>query len=203
MAVLSEFGVPVTGETEATLMPKLAYRFRVQFTGLGGSPSATKATRNVITATRPGLTHDEVTVEAYNSRIRLAGKHTWNDITLVLRDDVDSEVVKLIGAQLNKQVNHADQSSAFAGANYKFGMTIETLDGSNDDGSGAAVLEKWTLAGCYLNGVEYGELDYGNSDFVRVTMTIRYDNASHDLGAEDLLDQFPTSTQAETNHKST
>lgn len=190
MAVITNFGVPVQGESGATLMPKLGYRFRVQFQNLGKT-SGTKATRNVISVGRPSLTHDDVTVDTYNSRIKLAGKHTWDDIQVVLRDDVDSEVIKLLGAQLNHQVNHADQSSARAGMNYKFGLTIETLDGSHDDGE-AAVLDKWTLAGCFISQIQYGDLNYSTSDVVQVTVTIRYDNASHDIDGNDVLSQNDT-----------
>jgi hypothetical protein len=190
MAVITNFGVPVEGESGATLMPKLQYRFRVQFQNLGKA-SGTKATRNVVSVGRPALDHDDVTVDTYNSKIRLAGKHMWQDITLVLRDDVDSEVIKLLGQQLNYQVNHADQSSSRAGMNYKFGMTIETLDGSNDD-SDAAVLDRWTLAGCFIPSIQYGDLNYATSDMVQVTVTIRYDNASHDIDGTDVLSQNDT-----------
>lgn len=190
MAVITNFGVPVEGESGATLMPKLQYRFRVQFQNLGNA-SGTKATRNVVSVGRPALTHEEVTVDTYNSKIYLAGKHSWDPITLTLRDDVDSEVIELLGKQLNRQVNHNDQSGAFVGANYKFGMTIETLDGSQDD-SDAAVLDQWTLAGCFISNIQYGELNYATSDVVQVSVTIRFDNASHDIDGTDALSANPT-----------
>lgn len=202
MAVISNYGVPVEGESGATLMPKLGYRFRVQFQNLGGK-SGTKGTRNVVSAGRPSVTHEEVTVDAYNSRIYLAGKHTWDPIQIVFRDDVDNEVIKLLGAQLNRQVNHADQSSAFVGANYKFGMTIETLDGSYDDTEGA-VLDKWELAGCFITNIQYGELNYANSDVVQVTVSIKFDNASHEVqGIEDILSNEETQNQVTSTTKST
>ena len=185
MAVITNFGVPVTGETGSTLMPKLQYRFRVTFTNLGGA-SGTKVTRNVMSVGRPSLTHDDVTIDTYNSKIRLAGKHTWNDITMTVRDDIDSEVVKLIGAQLNRQVNHADQESSKSGAGYKFGMKIEMLDGSHDEGD-AGVIDSWELVGCFLSDVQYGELSYATSEVVQVQTTIRYDNAAHMVGGNDVL----------------
>lgn len=185
MAVITNFGVPVTGETGSTLMPKLQYRFRVTFTNLGGA-SGTKVTRNVMTVGRPSLTHDDVTIDTYNSKIRLAGKHTWNDITMSIRDDVDSEVVSLIGAQLNRQVNHADQESSRSGAGYKFGMKIEMLDGSHDEGD-ASVIDSWELVGCFLSDVQYGELSYASSEVVQVQATVRYDNAAHVVNGNDVL----------------
>ena len=85
MAVITTLGVPDNQGNTTTIMPKLAYRFRVNFIGesFSGVP-----TRSVISVTRPSLTHDEVLVDAYNSRIYLAGKHTWDPITLNVRDEV-------------------------------------------------------------------------------------------------------------------
>lgn len=189
MAVITNFGVPVSGETGSTLMPKLQYRFRVTFTNLGGA-SGTKVTRNVVSVGRPSLIHDDVTIDAYNSKIRLAGKHTWQDITLVIRDDVDSEVVKLMGAQLNRQINHADQEAPTSGASYKFGMKIEMLDGSHDDGD-SGVIDSWDLVGCFIPDIQYGDLAYATSEVVQVQATIRYDNAAHTVAGTDVLSSNP------------
>lgn len=190
MAVITNFGVPVSGGTDgSTLMPKLQYRFRVTFTGLGGATKTAAAplvTRNVVSVSRPSLEHEDVTVDAYNSKIRLLGKHTWQDIQLVLRDDLNSDVIQALGAQLNTQVNHATQSSARAGRNYKFGMRIEMLDGSYDAGD-ANVIDAWELAGCFIPSIQYGELNYSSSEMVQVTCTIRYDNAAHLVDDEDAL----------------
>lgn len=182
MAILTNFGVPVPGASGTTLMPKLQYRFRVTFHNLAGSDKASEISRNIVSVSRPAMDHDDVTIDMYNSKVRLAGKHTWQDITLVIRDDVSSEVVKLLGQQLNTQVDHADQTSAQAGGDYKFGMTIETLDGSQDAGAGA-VLDQWHLAGCFIPSLQYGDLNYGTSDAVQITATIRFDNASNHIGA--------------------
>ena len=180
MAVISNFGVTVDAadDSGATLMPKLQYRFRVTFTNLGGVSGGPLVTRNVVSVTRPSLDHDDVTIDTYNSKIRLAGKHMWQDVTLVLRDDVDGEVISQLGKQLSRQVNHNDQSSPKAGASYKFSMKIETLDGSNGAGDDN-VMDTWTLAGCFIPSIQYGDLNYATSEAVQITATIRYDNASH------------------------
>ena len=121
MAVITTLGVPDNAGNTTTIMPKLQYRFRVTFIGDGFSASPT---RSVISVSRPSLTHDEVLIDAYNSRINLAGKHTWDPITVVLRDDVDSVVIRELNNQLNRQVDHANQSSSRAGRGYKFQLTV-------------------------------------------------------------------------------
>ena len=116
MAVLSNFKVPVDGTQPegTTLMPKLQYRFRVTFQNLGGSnatDSLIRLTRNLVSVGRPDLTHDDITLEVYNSRVYLAGKHTWNPVQCVIRDDVDGHVIKAIGAQIQNQMDHSAQLS--------------------------------------------------------------------------------------------
>jgi hypothetical protein len=181
MSVLGKFGVPVAGSHQ-TLMPKLQYRFRVLFGNMGGASNNNIVTRQVISVTRPQLTHDEMILDVYNSRIYLAGKHTWAPVTVILRDEVQSHTIKALDQQLQNQLHHYDQSAAKAGANYKFYMEIQTLDG-DDDPTGDSILDHWYLAGCYISDIAYGDSSYGNSDQQQVTCTIRYDNAQHGKGS--------------------
>ena len=171
MAVITTLGVPDNSGNTTTIMPKLQYRFRVTFVGEGFSATPT---RSVISTTRPSLTHDEIPLDAYNSRIYLAGKHTWEAVSIVLRDDVDSVVLRELNNQLNRQVDHANQSSPRAGASYKFQTIMETLDGASPT---PGVLDRFELAGCYIANINYGDMAYASSDQVQVTVGIRYDNA--------------------------
>ena len=189
MSVLQKFGVPLdTTDGHQTLMPKLQYRFRVLFGNLGGDPENKIITRQVISVTRPQLTHDEMILDVYNSRIYLAGKHTWAPITVIIRDEINSETIKKLDQQLQNQLDHYEQSSAAAGSNYKFYMGIETLDGSSVPGKDTKhILDHWHLEGCYISDIQYGESNYSTSDVQQVTCIIRYDNAAHGAGdfAED------------------
>ena len=173
MADLTQFGVPTTG-TNAMVMPKLQYRFRVNLYDFGrNNGNTTDITQNVISVTRPSLTHDEVTLDAYNSRAYLAGKHTWEPITLTIRDDINGAVTKHVASQLQKQLNQGLQSAPTAGRDYKFGMVIEQLDGSQP----GLVLESWSLNGCFIQNANYGENNYATSDQMQITLQIRYDAA--------------------------
>ena len=62
MSVLGKYGVPVAGSHQ-TLMPKLQYRFRVLFGNMGGASNNNIVTRQVISVTRPQLTHDEMILD--------------------------------------------------------------------------------------------------------------------------------------------
>lgn len=188
MAVnLEKFNVP-GGADGVLVQPKLSYRFRVTLTSFGTNAETQQLTSQVVSVSRPSLTHDDVVVDVYNSRIFLAGKHTWDPITLTVRDDVTGGVAKAIASQIQKQVDHADQASTKSGSGYKFEMMIDNLDGSQE-GSGEGILDKWHLAGCYIQNVNYGENNYATSDPLQITIAIKYDNANHYLGdeAEELL----------------
>ena len=180
ISTLSKFTVPLANDQSATtqglLMPKLQYRFRVVLENFGVSTPRSELTKQVISVTRPNLTFDDVTLDVYNSRIYMAGKHTWEAITLELRDDVNNSVSKLVGEQVQKQFDFFEQASAASGIDYKFTSRIEMLDGGNGS-TAPGILETWELYGSYVQSVNYNTLAYATSDPVTITLSIRYDNA--------------------------
>ncbi|SVB52333.1 uncharacterized protein METZ01_LOCUS205187, partial [marine metagenome] len=121
----------------------------------------------------------EITLDVYNSRIFLAGKHTWEPITIVVRDDISNNVITAVDKQMQNQIDHHNQSAPIAGAQYKFSTVIDTLDGNNDEGSGPSLLDSWSLGGCWITSTAYNESSYATSDAMTINMTIRYDNAIH------------------------
>jgi hypothetical protein len=163
-------------------MPKLKYRFRVSLENFGVTKPTTELTKQVMNITRPGVTFDNIELHVYNSKINYAGKYTWDDVTLVVRDDVTGEVSRLVGEQLQKQFDFFEQSSAASGIDYKFVTRIEILDGGNGANE-AKVLETFELYGCYVQHSVYSNTDYSSSDPVDITLTIKYDNALQVDGA--------------------
>lgn len=161
----------------ALLMPKLQFRFRLLFLNFGvAADSGLALTKQVIDCSRPNVTFDEVTLNMYNSTMYLAGKHKWQTLSVNIRDDASGTVAKAVGQQLQKQLDFAEQSSAASGADYKFQLNIEILDGGNG-AVAPVVLETWQLGGCFIQAANYNTLNYGTSDAVTISLTIRYDNA--------------------------
>lgn len=180
ISTLSKITVPLASDASASaqgmLMPKLQYRFRVSLENFGVSTPTTELTKQVVDVTRPNVSFEDIELHVYNSRVRLAGKHSWENITLNVRDDATGQVQKLVGEQLQKQFDFYEQSSAASGQDYKFTTRIEILDGGN--GANAAnVLETWEVYGCFLSAADYGSLAYANNEAVQIALTIRYDNA--------------------------
>jgi len=177
---LSKMTVPLASDqsspTQGLLMPKLKYRFRVTFENLGVSTPTTELTKQVADFTRPNVTFENIDIPIYNSTIKLAGKYQWQDITCNLRDDAAGNISKLIGEQLQKQLDFMEMSSAASGIDYKFLTRFEVLDGGNG-ANAPVVLEDWEIYGCYLQAVNYNDMNYGSSEAAMITLTIRFDNA--------------------------
>lgn len=180
---LNRISVPTSNGTSGTalLMPKLQYRFRVILLGFGVEAS-TELTKQVSDVKRPTVTFEEMELPIYNSKVKLAGKPNWDDVTLNLRDDANGQVQKLVGQQIQKQFDFMEQASARSGVDYKFQMNIEVLDGGNGTLE-PNILEKWELYGCFLSSVDYGESNYANNEPMTVALTVKYDNAVQFAGA--------------------
>jgi hypothetical protein len=182
---LQRMTVPLASDqsstTQGLLMPKLKYRFRVMFENFGQSTPTTELTKQVVSFTRPTVTFEEIALPVYNSTLKLAGRHSWADATCSVKDDASGAVSKLVGEQLQKQLDFFEMASAASGINYKFTTKFEILDGGNG-AAAPVVLETWELYGCYLKSANYGDANYGTNEAATIEMSIAYDNASQGAG---------------------
>ena len=180
VASLTRFTVPLASGQSASaqgmLMPKLQYRFRVSFENFGVSTPRTELTKQVVDFKRPSVSFGDIVIETYNSKVKLIGKPDWADVTCTLRDDAGGNVSRLVGEQLQKQFDFAEQASASSGIDYKFITRLEMLDGGNG-ASAPTVLETWELYGCLLSSADYQTVNYATNEPVTISLTIKYDNA--------------------------
>lgn len=177
---LNKFTVPLSTNQSASsqglLMPKLKFRFRVTLENFGISQPTTELTKQVMDFTRPQVAFNQIEIPIYNSRVYLAGRPEWQASTIQFRDDAGGQVAKLVGEQVQKQFDFMEQSGAAAGIDYKFITRCEILDGGNG-ATTPTVLETWEMYGCYLQDINYNNVDYSTNDPVTITAQIRYDNA--------------------------
>lgn len=176
MATLSQVGIPGVGN--GILMPKLKNRWRVTFQGIGAGAGGNSAdlSMQAITVTRPNLTFEQIKLDRYNSTAYIAGKHEWEPCNLVVQDDITGKASGIIRNQLEAQqkligADGAWLATAATASAYKFGMKLDLLDGNEQ------VVEQWLLEGCFIAGSDFGDLDYGASEAVTITMQIRFDHA--------------------------
>jgi hypothetical protein len=180
IASLNRFTVPLatnqSASSQGLLMPKLKYRFRAIFENFGVSTDRVELTKQVDSISRPNLNMNPFTIEVYNSKVNLVGKPSWESVSVTLRDDAGGNVSKLVGEQIQKQFDFAEQSSASSGIDYKFVLKFEMLDGGNGANQ-PNILETWELYGALLQSVNYGDMAYSESSPATIALTIMYDNA--------------------------
>jgi hypothetical protein len=180
LATLSNFGIPGAGA--GILHPRLKFKFRATFLDLGKLVPGTNSrdlTMQVINLTLPNLTYEEVAIHRYNSTAYVAGKHSFEPISLTVEDDITGLAAKVVTAQLETQQRliGADLdgrwlNSAATGSDYKFGMKIDQLDG--DEG----VLQTWLLEGCQIMSADFGDRDYSaGSEAATISMSLRFDHS--------------------------
>jgi len=179
-ASLTKMSVPAADNStpsQGLLMPKLQYRFRVTFTNFGINSATGPITQQVMEFARPNLTFENIDLPIYNSTVKIAGKHAWQDITCKIRDDASGTASALVGGQLQKQLDFNEQSSSSAGINYKFTAQFDVLDGGNGADTPVA-LETWECYGCFLISTDYNttQLAYGSAAPIAISLTIQPDN---------------------------
>lgn len=179
MSTINDIGIPGVGS--GILHPKHKNRWRVTFANMGGGTDSQPVSMQAVTINRPKLTFEKVTLHRYNSVSYVAGKHSWDPMALTLQDDVSGTATTVIQAQLQKQqwlIGAEGQWLAAAGEGslYKFVTYLDMLDGNDQ------VIEKWTVEGCWLENVDYSDLDYSASDPVTIALSISFDHARQSIG---------------------
>lgn len=186
MATINDIGIRGVN-SGGILHPKLKHKWRITFANIGAggqSDGSVGLSMQAVNVTRPVLSFDEVQLDRYNSRAWVAGKHNFEPMTLSFEDDVTGTASRVVQDQIQSQQHLigaggpflADSlSSAPEGSLYKFVTYLDMLDGATDD-----VIEKWTVEGCWIQNVSYGDLDYATSEQVLVELTLRYDHARQD-----------------------
>ena len=184
MATLNNFGIPE--DFNGILHPKIKNLWKVTFSAFGDGTSR-EVSFQAITITRPSLNFEEIQLDRYNSKAWVAGKHTFEPMTITLEDDITSLAAKQIQAQMEHQQYLIGAGGSFLGkgtegSKYKFATKLEQLDGSGYDTDSTSAIETWYMEGCWIQNVDYGDLDYAASEAVQITLTVRYDHAHQIFG---------------------
>lgn len=178
MSSYNKYGYQTAATTNGAIQPKLGYRFKVEFVGIGNNTSSADLTNNIISVTPPDFSQEEVMIDTYVSRYYVIGKHTIGDVSVELRNDANSNVAKIIQQQLDRQF-HADRQAHAANAgDVKFEMRIMYLDGTNS-GNGANILEGYLITGCWIKQQSASQLQFSSNDPNTFSLTIRPDNIFH------------------------
>lgn len=179
MSTISDMGIPGIGS--GILQPKKQNLWRVTFANMGGGADSQPVSMQAIQIQRPKLTFEKIALHRYNSVSMIAGKHSWEPITLTLQDDVTGTASAVVQQQLQKQqwlIGAEGQWLAVAGEGsiYKYVTYLDMLDGNDQ------VIERWTIEGCWIENVDWSDLSYDTSEPVTIALTISFDHARQNIG---------------------
>lgn len=179
MSTIQDFGIPGVGV--GILQPKLKNLWRVTFANLGGGADSQPLSLQVVTITRPKLSFEEVQLDRYNSRAWVAGKHTFEPLTLTYEDDISGTASAVLREQQQRQQWLIGAEGPWLGKGqegslYKFVTYLDQLDGKTQ------VVERWVYEGCWIKDADWGDGDYADSSAIKVSLTIRFDHARQDIG---------------------
>lgn len=179
MATLANIGIPGAGA--GILHPRLRNKFRVAFQNIGQlvpGANSRDLMMQVTTVSLPNVTWEEVVLHRYNSTAYVAGKHSWEPISVTFEDDLTGLATKVIEAQMETQQRLIGSdldgrwlNTAATGSDYKFGMRIDQLDGDE------TVVSSWILEGCWIANADFTDRDYSASEAAVITCSIRFDHA--------------------------
>ena len=142
--------------------PKLKNRYVMQIDGI---PAYT-----IKTANRPQITFDEVELNHMNVTRYVKGKGKWQTLQFTMYDPIVPSAAQSVMEWVrlsHESVTGRDGYSDF----YKKDLTINVLGPVGD------IVEEWTLKGAWIQDATFGDLDFGASDPVEITVTLRYDYA--------------------------
>lgn len=131
-------------------------------------------------SSRPVLKFNEQEVQHVIETIHLPAKPTWDPISLTLYDlKGDDYLYQWIKAFYDPEeglVNPAAEDTAFIETNVNIGFPkklglLQLLDGHGNE------VERWELQGCWPVDINWGLLDFSNSETLDIEIQLRYDRA--------------------------
>jgi hypothetical protein len=142
--------------------PKLKNRYTMNILGIPAFM--------IKTANRPQITFEEVELQHLNIKRFVKGKGTWQTLQFTMYDPIVPSAAQTVMEWVrlsHESVTGRDGYAEF----YKKDVTINVLGPVGD------IVEEWSLVGSWIQDVTFGDLDFGSSDPVEITVTLRYDYA--------------------------
>jgi len=122
----------------------------------------------VQSTSRPKMKIGEVEIPFLNTSTFVAGRFTWEAMDVTFLDPIGPSASQALMEWVRLHAESVTGRMGYA-AGYKQDITLEMLDPT-----GVAV-EKWSLIGAFLTGVDFDGLDYNDDKLLTVKATIRMD----------------------------
>lgn len=142
--------------------PKRKFRWILQIEGIDAF--------TLKTAARPSNTFDETVIDYVNTKRYVAGKMTWNPMSITLHDPIAPSAAQKVMDWVRICYEPLTGRMGYASF-YKKTITLKVLDPQG------TVVELWDIIGAWIQDSNWGDLDYASSDNVEIACTLRFDNA--------------------------
>ena len=142
--------------------PKLKNRYIMQIDGINAYL--------IKAMNRPSVESDEVILEHMNTTRYVKGKSRWQPLEITLYDAIVPSAAQQVIEWIrlgHESVTGRDGYSDF----YKKDVTFNLLGPVGD------VVEEWELKGTFIQAANFGDLNFGDTEPVEITLTLRYDYA--------------------------
>ncbi len=122
------------------------------------------------TAQRPNIVFDETVIDYINVKRYVAGKATWQPITITTQDPIVPSAAQKVMEWVRLCFENTTGRMGYTQF-YKKEINLKLLDPVG------AVVENFRIQGAWAQEVNFGDLDYSTSDNVEISVTIRFDQA--------------------------
>lgn len=177
-------GIGLLGQPNTIIKRK--FRYTIAFSSDNGTWEAIPP-YYVKLAARPQLEMDELEIQFLNASTWIPGKGRWQPLNITYIDVANRDMQGLYdwAATIYDFQTYGKQGTDLKQSE-RMGWSGTGLLGIYD-GCGNPV-EKWTLKGCFIQAINFGDLDYGSNDECNIEVTIRYDRANlEDVGSCGVL----------------
>lgn len=141
--------------------PKQTHRFVLRF------PSELGIQEWVIKSTsRPKYTSNTVDIEFLNTKNYVAGKYSWDSISVTLRDPIGPSTAQAVMEWVRLHSESVTGRQGYA-ASYKKNVTLDILDPVG------VPVEKWLLVNCMVTNADFGTVDYGSDGLLEITIDLQ------------------------------
>jgi len=121
------------------------------------------------TASRPSYSTNETQVPFINSTRYLAGKTTFETMSVTLHDPIAPSGAQQVMEWVRTHFESVSGRAGYADF-YKRDCQLKLLDPVG------TVVELWDIKGAFLTNANFGDLSYDGDDMTEISLTIRFDN---------------------------
>ena len=168
-------GIGNLGFKNLVFKRKFRYTLELQDICAGSGQPQTVPKHYVKVAARPNLSVEETEVNFLNAKTWIPGKASWESITVTYIDVATRDNLPLFN-WLASVYNFTDPVNLEMGSNrndYSCTAILKLWDGCGN------LMETWELKDVWPTSIDFGDLDYSNSEECTIQLTLRYSDVKY------------------------